>query len=57
MVFTGWYDEPLLPLKPCPIFQPHCCYGKETNMDNTNGNHPISTSKVSKQFILKYKNP
>jgi hypothetical protein len=57
MVFTGWYDQPLLPKRACLVLQPHCYSGKETSMDNTIGNHPISASAMSKRFILRYKNP
>jgi len=57
MVLIGWYDEPLLPMRLCLSLQPHHCFGKETNMDNTDGNLPTSISKVSKPSILKYENP
>jgi len=57
MVFTGWCDEPFLPTRPYPDLQPHRCFGKETNMDNTNGNLPTFASKMSKPFILRYENP
>jgi hypothetical protein len=54
---THWVcDAPLLLKRPFPVLQPHRCFGKETTMDNTIGNHPTFVSKVSKQFIFKHKN-
>jgi hypothetical protein len=57
MVFIGLYDDPLPSMKPCLGLQPYRCFGKETNMDNTDGNLPTYVSKVSKSFIFRYENP